>query len=91
MGKFLLLANLSQVQDLALRPVDSHSVGLSPWIQSAQISLQSLPALQQILTTVLSMNLLIQIISRGTEPRDIPQVTVLQLDVAPFTLLCHHL
>lgn len=41
---------VTQVQDTALDLVEPHTIGLSPVIQPAQITLQSLPTLQQIHT-----------------------------------------
>ncbi|KAK4817504.1 hypothetical protein QYF61_016511 [Mycteria americana] len=41
---------VTQVQDLALGLVETHTVGLSPWIQPVQVPLQSLPTLKQINT-----------------------------------------
>ncbi|RMC13338.1 hypothetical protein DUI87_10873 [Hirundo rustica rustica] len=66
---------VTQIQEPeGLHPIESHTIGSSPWIQPVQIPLQSLPALQQIYTptqvsvicklTAGALNPIIQIIDK---------------------------
>ncbi|KAJ7415626.1 hypothetical protein BTVI_37785 [Pitangus sulphuratus] len=74
---------MTQGQDLALGPAEPHTIGLSPSIQPVQISLQNLPAFQQVdaptqlsvicKTTEGTLDNLIQIVCK-----DIKQLTVVK-------------
>ncbi|GAB0204449.1 hypothetical protein GRJ2_002910500 [Grus japonensis] len=81
---------VTQVQDLALSLVESHTIGLGPLIQPVQIPLQSLPALKQINApaqlgvvckfTEGALDPLIQIIDKG-DGRDAVRKAKVQLEL----------